>query len=123
VLESLQTVVDSPDTDFKLLELPLKQCGKACHEFETLIREFAPEGNEDRRTFRGWVRMKYRGEDIKIFKESLGVYRSIVCIAIGDANLWVLLLMDAVMAWQVADIYIAAVQMLSWLRFSRNTSR
>jgi hypothetical protein len=87
VLESLQTVVDSPDTDFTPLELPLKRCGTACQDFEKLILKIAPKGDEDRRKFRGWFKLQYLGDDIKSFKETLGVYRSIVCIAIGDANL------------------------------------
>jgi hypothetical protein len=87
VLESLQTVVDNPDTDFTPLELPLERCGSACRDFEKLILEIAPKGDEDRRKFRGWFKLQYLGDDIKSFKETLGVYRSIVCIAIGDANL------------------------------------
>jgi hypothetical protein len=87
VLESLQTVVDNPDTDFTPLELPLERCGTACRDFEKLILKITPKGDEDRRKFRGWFRLQYLGEDIKSFKETLGVYRSIVCIAIGDANL------------------------------------
>jgi hypothetical protein len=91
VLESLQTIVDSPDTNFTPLELPLERCGTACRDFEKLILKIAPKNDEDRRKFRGWFKLQYLGDDIKSFKESLAVYRSIVCIAIGDANLYVLL--------------------------------
>jgi hypothetical protein len=87
VLKSLQTVVDSPDTDFSALKLPLQRCGAACRDFQGLIFTIAPKSDEGRQKFRGWFKLKYLGEDIKSFKETLGVYRSIVCIAIGDANL------------------------------------
>src|ERR1700712_2752241 len=47
VLESLQTVVDSPDADFTPLELPLERCGTSCRAFEKLITKIAPKGDED----------------------------------------------------------------------------
>jgi hypothetical protein len=87
VLKSLQSIVDDPGSDFTPLELPLRTCGDACRAFEQLLLKVSPSREEDRRTFRGWVKLRYRGEDIKTFRETLGVYRSIVCIAIGDANL------------------------------------
>jgi hypothetical protein len=87
VLESLQTVVDSQDVDFTPLELPLKRCGTACRDFGKLMVKIAPKSDEDRQKFKGWFKLQYSGGDIKTFKESLGVYRSIVSIAIGDANL------------------------------------
>lgn len=86
-LASLEAIVNDPDTDFAPLELPLKTCGDTCREFEKLILKVAPSREEDRRTFRGWIRLQYKGEDIRTFRETLGTYRSIVCIAIGDANL------------------------------------
>ena len=87
VLASLEDVSSDTDPVFAALKLPLYSCGVACQEFEAVIAKCAPRSEQDRKSFRDWARLKYRGDDIVEFKVMLSAYKSTINIAVGDANL------------------------------------
>lgn len=89
VLESLKHVSSAgkPDADFDPLRRPLHQCGIACRDFGTLIEACVSRSEQDRRSFRDWARLKYKGDDIDQFKKMISAYKSTINIAIGDINL------------------------------------
>jgi hypothetical protein len=88
VLQSLERTVSNEDDDFTTLKIPLQRCGDACREFQEIFTKFN-SGNSKRAQLRDWVMVKYMGEEISGFKDVLAGYKSTICIAIGDANLYV----------------------------------
>lgn len=87
VLQSLDDVARSSDADFTALKLPLRRCGSACSDFEALLAKCSQHSNVSRTSFRDWAKLSYMGGDIAAFKNTLAVYKSIIIIALGDANL------------------------------------
>ena len=87
VLQSLHDVSETTDADFTSLKLPLLQCSKACTEFEVLIVKCTQHSGGSRSSFRDWAMLKYMGDDITAFKNTLSVYKSTIIIALGDSNL------------------------------------
>jgi hypothetical protein len=89
VLDSLRQVstAGNDDVDFDPLRVPLYQCGVACRDFGILIETLVSRSEQDRRSFRDWARLKYKGDDIDQFKGMLAAYKSTINIAIGDINL------------------------------------
>jgi hypothetical protein len=87
VLESLRETVTNSDAGFTALELPLRQCGKACSEFKAIIVKCTAHSGGTRTSFRDWAKLKYMGDDIDGFKNMLAGYKSTIAIALGDANM------------------------------------
>ncbi|KAK2608986.1 hypothetical protein QQS21_002466 [Conoideocrella luteorostrata] len=89
VLESLlETVASNPTLDFKLLELPLKRCGKACEEYGAVIARCTKHSGETSRpSMRDWITQKYLQGDINDFRLMLAAHKSTINIALANANL------------------------------------
>lgn len=88
VLSSLtETVGATTDVDLSALELPLRQCGKACEEFEKEITKCSSRSGGSRTSFRDWAKLSYMGDNIDAFKQLLAGYKSTIIIALTDANL------------------------------------
>jgi Fungal N-terminal domain of STAND proteins len=88
VLESLRDVTTDTDTTFDALKLTLLRCGNICKDFDAVIVKCVSHSEEDRKSFRDWVKLQYMGDDIDGFKRMLATYKSIISIALGDANLY-----------------------------------
>jgi hypothetical protein len=88
VLESLTDTIGS-DTDVNLsaLDLPLRRCGTACDEFLQELQKCCARSGGDKKSFRDWAKLKYMGDDINDFKDSLAAYKSTITIALTDVQL------------------------------------
>jgi Fungal N-terminal domain of STAND proteins len=89
VLDSLKQVssVDKADADFGPLKVPLYQCGIACRDFRILIEGCVSRSEQDRKSFRDWARLKYKGDNIDEFRKMIAAYKSTINLAIGHINL------------------------------------
>ncbi|KAH7308612.1 hypothetical protein B0I35DRAFT_98946 [Stachybotrys elegans] len=87
VLKSLEALSREDVTACRLLESPLKQCGKACQEFKCLLEECRRSSTSGRLSLSEWMRLRYRNGDIITFMESIESYKSTISIAIADTNL------------------------------------
>lgn len=88
VLASLvETVQNTTDIDLSPLELPLRQCGKACQLFEQQIQKCSARSTGSRASVRDWARLKYMGDDIDGFRRLLASYKLTISVALTDANL------------------------------------
>lgn len=88
VLTSL-TEICEVNTDLRLtpLELPLKQCGNACKDFEKELQKCSSRSSSTRTSFRDWTKLRYMGDDIDGFRNLLAGYKATIGIALADANL------------------------------------
>ncbi|KAJ6260665.1 hypothetical protein Dda_4892 [Drechslerella dactyloides] len=86
VLVSLQDTINGSNADLTALELPLLRCGKACEEFDMIIRK-CMSNSGGARAIRDWAKVQYMGEDITGFRVLLAGYKSTITIAICDANM------------------------------------
>ncbi|KAJ8113657.1 hypothetical protein OPT61_g4265 [Boeremia exigua] len=88
VLESLSDTMRS-HTDVKppALDLPLQRCGKSCEEFLQELQKCYSRSGNDRQSFRDWAKLKYMGENIDDFRDSLAAYKSTINIALTDMQL------------------------------------
>lgn len=91
VLRVLQEVVGdgSIDIGLQILEKPLARCSKHCKEYNDLITKCTERSTQYRTSVRDWVKLRYMGEDIVGFKNTLGGYKSTINIALAGANLCV----------------------------------
>jgi hypothetical protein len=88
VLESLTETLKS-DSNVKLstLDLPIQRCGKACNEFLQELQKCYSRSGNDRTSFRDWAKLRYMGDNIDDFKNSLAAYKSTITIALIDVQL------------------------------------
>jgi hypothetical protein len=86
LLQSLQSLPQDSDVDLTALEVPLQRCSTVCEEFQVLISSISPEDAKSGK-FRGWLKLQSNGQSIKSFQTSLEIWRSTICIALGDINL------------------------------------
>ncbi|KAH6629794.1 hypothetical protein C7974DRAFT_193097 [Boeremia exigua] len=88
VLESLDNTLRShTDVDLPALDLPLQRCGSACNEFLEELQRCSSRSGGDRRSFRDWAKLRYMGDNIDDFKDSLAAYKSTLNIALTDLQL------------------------------------
>ncbi|KAH7061973.1 hypothetical protein BKA63DRAFT_527183 [Paraphoma chrysanthemicola] len=87
VLTSLNEAAERGEVDFATLKLPLCRCGNACKDFEAIIVKTTQHSNGSKNSFRDWAKLKYMGDDIVGFKNMITGYKSIITIALCDANL------------------------------------
>ncbi|RFU82062.1 hypothetical protein TARUN_142 [Trichoderma arundinaceum] len=88
VLGSLvETVKATTDLDLSSLEMPLRQCGKACQVFEQQIQKCSSRSTGARASVRDWARLRYMGEDMDGFRRLLAGYKMTITVALTDANL------------------------------------
>jgi hypothetical protein len=88
VLESLREITTDTDTKFDALKLPILHCGNICGDFKVVIEKCVSHSKGDRRSFRDWIKIQYRGDTIDSFKRILAAYKATISIALGDANLY-----------------------------------
>lgn len=87
VLESLiDTVKSDRDVNLSILDLPLKRCGNACNEFLQELQKCCSRSGGDKQSFRDWAKLRYMGDDINDFKDSLAAYKSTITIALIDVQ-------------------------------------
>ena len=88
VLESLSdTMKLHTDIDISALDLPLRRCGSACGEFLQELQKCCSRSGGDRQSFRDWAKLRYMGDDIDDFTDSLAAYKSTINIALTDMQL------------------------------------
>lgn len=88
VLESLSdTVRSTTDVDLSALDLPLQRCGHACEEFLQELQKCSSRSGGDRKSFRDWAKLRYMGDNIDGFKDSLAAYKSTIIVALTDVQL------------------------------------
>jgi hypothetical protein len=88
VLESLtDTIKSDTGVDLSALELPLQRCGDACNEFLQELQKCCSRSGGDKQSFRDWAKLRYMGDDIDDFKDSLAAYKSTITIALTDVNM------------------------------------
>ena len=91
VLHSLaETARANHELQIPALAIPLKQCGKACREFEQEIKKFSSRSDGKRTSFRDWARLRYMGEDVDGFRRLLSGYKMTITVALTDASLYVM---------------------------------
>ena len=105
ILQSLRNSVADDSAGLACLKLPLLRCGKACQEFEALILSCTTHSGGPKNSLRDWAKLKYMGNDISGFKDTLAGYKSTINVALGDANLYVLRPIDV---WTQANDLIEA---------------
>lgn len=89
VLRSLQLAAIDNNTDLIDLNLPLLRCGKACRDFKTVIIKCTAHSSGSETVFQDSAKLKYMGNDIAGFKDTLMGYKSTISIALSNANLYV----------------------------------
>ncbi|KAJ6284227.1 hypothetical protein J3E71DRAFT_390648 [Bipolaris maydis] len=88
VLESLsETMKLHIDVDVSALDLPLRRCGRACDEFLQELQKCCSRSGGDRQSFWDWAKLRYMGDDINDFVDSLAAYKSTINIALTDIQL------------------------------------
>lgn len=88
VLGSLvETVQAAAELDLSALEIPLRQCGKACQGFEEQIQKCSSRSTSSRTSVKDWARLRYNGDDIDGFRRLLASYKSTITIALTHATL------------------------------------
>jgi hypothetical protein len=88
VLESLtDTIKSDTGADLSALDLPLQRCGNACNEFLQELQKCCSRSGGDRQSFRDWAKLRYMGDNIDDFKDSLAAYKSTITIALTDVHM------------------------------------
>ncbi|SPO04676.1 uncharacterized protein DNG_07361 [Cephalotrichum gorgonifer] len=83
---SVTTGIDG-DVDLSALKATLKQCRRACDDFEGELKRSA-QSEGDRASLRDWARFTYKGSDsIEAFKQQLIGYKATITVALSFANL------------------------------------
>lgn len=81
------TVSANTDVDLSALEFPLRQCGNACTELKKEINKCLPKPDSGKTSLRGWLRLRYMGDDINGFRGLISEYKLTISIALADAHL------------------------------------
>lgn len=84
VLESVHQVAAEYQQELRVLELPLRQCGKACQELEKIVTKCVERSGA---TFGAYVSLKFRGDSIAKFKDMLSGHKDAITIALSSATL------------------------------------
>ncbi|KAJ5471370.1 hypothetical protein N7530_008727 [Penicillium desertorum] len=94
-LESLSAVLgplaefatSTADIDLSALDLPFLRCGSACKGFQQEILQLLSLSDKSQPNSRDWARLKYMDDDIHGFRKLLAGYKATFNIALTDANL------------------------------------
>ncbi|KAL7903944.1 hypothetical protein GGI35DRAFT_249446 [Trichoderma velutinum] len=88
VLSSLvETVEATTDIDLSLLEVPLRQCDKACQTIEQQIKKVSSRPTGTQTSLEDWAKLRCMEEDVDGFRQLLASYKITITIALIDANL------------------------------------
>lgn len=82
-----ETVGATTDVDLSILDIPLRRCDNICKEFQQELKKCSLRSGGDRTSFRDWAQLKYMGDDIDGFRQTLAGYKSIISIALNVVNL------------------------------------
>jgi hypothetical protein len=85
--ERVSATTATTDVDLSALDLPLRQCGNACKDFDKEIMKCSSRSGGSRTSFRDWAKLRYMGDDIDGFRQLLAGYKSTIIIALTDASL------------------------------------
>lgn len=84
VLQSVHEVAADYHQELRVLELPLRQCGKACQELEKIVTKCVERSGT---TFGAYTSLKFRGDSIAKFKDMLAGHKDAITIALSSATL------------------------------------
>jgi hypothetical protein len=87
VLKALEEVGALHEQRLTSLHQPLRQCSKACEEFNGLLIDCTKHSGGSRNSFRDWAKVRYLGGDISKFKDMLAGYKATITIALAGATL------------------------------------
>jgi hypothetical protein len=88
VLDVLDKLVQTTaQEDLTLLDLPLKQCGSACQDFEQEITKLFSKYGKNQISFHDWANLRYMGNNIDGFRHCLAVYKQTINIALSHTSL------------------------------------
>ncbi|KAL4887803.1 hypothetical protein BDV59DRAFT_206639 [Aspergillus ambiguus] len=85
-LGDLQSVAAQNEAEFAALKLPLLRCGKICNEFEETLNKCVTHSDGEKKSFRDWAKLQYRGESIADLRTTLAGYKATINIALGAAT-------------------------------------
>ena len=85
-----QSLISSGEADYAMLQVPIQRCGRSCDEFKQALQKCLKQDSNNRASFRGWLRIRWIGNDIYGFKDTLAGYKSTIAIAMAGINLSVL---------------------------------
>ena len=88
ILGSLTEIVSATSQDLSTLDLPLQRCGNACGEFQQSLECLSLSGGSQA-GIPGRDKLTYMGDNIDEFSQQLSIYKSIINIALTNANLQV----------------------------------
>ncbi|GAM38602.1 hypothetical protein TCE0_033f09454 [Talaromyces pinophilus] len=60
---------------------------QGCEDFKKIILRCSSTSGTDHKSFRGWAKLTYMGDDIDGFRRPLGSYKLTINLALTDANL------------------------------------
>ncbi|CAG8092626.1 unnamed protein product [Penicillium salamii] len=83
VLQSVHEVAADYHQELRVLELPLRQCGKACQELEKIVTKCVERSGT---TFGAYTSLKFRGDSIAKFKDMLAGHKDAITIALSSAT-------------------------------------
>ena len=89
VLKSLKEAADKNPEGFVGLEDLLIHCIEACNGFRELITDCSSNSDGQRVSVRDWARLKFKGDDIAQFKDTLTSFKSTLNIALSGATWYV----------------------------------
>jgi hypothetical protein len=81
------TVKSDKDVNLTALDLPMQRCGNACNEFLQELQKCCSRSGGDKQSFRDWAKLRYMGDNIDEFKDSLAAYKSTITIALTDVQM------------------------------------
>lgn len=82
-----ETIANTDDANLSALGRPLLRCGKACEDFRQELVKCSSQAGGSQRTFRGWAKLRYMGEDVDGFRRLLAGYKLTINVALTHANL------------------------------------
>ncbi|KAK0343672.1 hypothetical protein LTR59_014733 [Friedmanniomyces endolithicus] len=82
-----QSLATAGTEDYQALEYPIQRCGHACHEFQQALQKCLGRVHGDASSFRAWLKIRWIGNDIHGFRDTLAGYKSTIAIAMAGVNL------------------------------------
>ena len=86
LLDQIDTVMVSP-ADHEDLDLPLRQCGNLCKDFEELVLKCTRHSDDKGKSKRDWTRVTIEEDEIRCVRGLIDSYKSTINVVIGTMNL------------------------------------
>lgn len=87
VLTTLENSIADIAVDLEAFKKVLQRCCNSCKEFNSLAAKYAGNSTEQRTRLKDWYKLRYMGEDITGFKNTLAGYKATLTIALVYANM------------------------------------